>query len=72
MNRMSSHVDGPRSRADKYQHKSTKTMNLMMSWDCRPHPILSFLQAQTPIMLRPTKKIVDNQNWQTRGRRQKD
>ena len=52
------------------QHKSTKTMNLEMSWWCQNQPILSFLPICDPIMLQTT--IVDSSHYRQNRRTQQD
>ena len=72
MNGMSRQVDGPRSRADEVsaQEYQDDEFNDELGLSAPPHPL--FPASPDSNNTATHKKIVDSQNWQTRGRRQKD
>ena len=72
MNGMSRQVDGPCSRADEVsaQEYQDDEFNDELGLSAPPHPL--FPASPDSNNAATHKKIVDNQNWQTRGCRQKD
>ena len=72
MNGMSRQVDGPRSRADEVsaQEYQDDEFNDELGLSAPPHPL--FPASPDSNNAATHKKFVDSENWQTRGRRQKD